>query len=313
MNKYDTIVHLSEGRNPLSSFFLLVLLVLAGLTVGQFVGSLLIFLMLDISIYELATMIEGAEVNPRAKIPLYIIQACSQIFSFLIAPFIYLKFLEKKPVHIFFKSKTNVVAVVLTFLIVIGFIMVNSVFIEWNSKVTFPEYFAPFERWALEAEENAKVLTQFLTTFDNFWQFLLAIVVVAVIPAIGEELLFRGLIQNQMVKLTKNIHVAIWVTGIIFSAIHLQFYGFAPRMFLGVLFGYMYYWSGNLIIPIVAHFINNAFSLLMIYLYQINTIEYDLDTEQSLPVSVVAFSAISVFLLLVYFRKIFMDQPLQHE
>jgi membrane protease YdiL (CAAX protease family) len=108
-------------------------------------------------------------------------------------------------------------------------------------------------------------LTTYLTNFENIVEFLAAIVILAVVPAIGEELLFRGILQNKITLLTKNYHVAIWVSAIIFSAIHFQFYGFVPRVLLGALFGYLYVWSGNLGVAILAHFINNGFTLFLIY------------------------------------------------
>src|SRR5690554_5832087 len=107
-----------------------------------------------------------------------------------------------------------------------------------------------------------------MTRFDNAGDFILALIVIGLIPAVGEELLFRGLVQNQIGAITKNIHVAIWLAAFLFSTFHFQFYGFVPRMFLGVLFGYLYYWSGNLFIAMLAHFINNGLTLILLYMYQ---------------------------------------------
>lgn len=317
MVNYDNIVRLSDERQPVASFFLLILLALMGLFVGQFIAMALIAVYL--LVIEQMPFEEGLQLlvtmgaDPRIKMPLYFLQALSQVGGFIVAPLLYLRFIEKKSPSLFFRQSINWQAIGLTFLIVISFILVNSVVIEWNSNITFPEYFAPFERWAIQSEEKAKDITVFLTTFENFSQFLVALLVIAVIPAIGEELLFRGLMQNILVRWTSNVHVAIWVTGIIFSAIHFQFFGFVPRVFLGVLFGYMYYWSGNLLVPMFAHFINNGFSLLMLYLYQRKSIDYDLETEQSLPLAVVLTSLVFVIVLLYFFRTIFASKAVVDE
>jgi membrane protease YdiL (CAAX protease family) len=86
-----------------------------------------------------------------------------------------------------------------------------------------------------------------------------------VIPAIGEEFFFRGGIQN-IISDKKNIHVAVWVSAFVFSAIHMQFYGFIPRMLLGGMYGYLLFWSGSLWLPVIAHFVNNGMAVLVYYL-----------------------------------------------
>ncbi|TAF81977.1 MAG: CPBP family intramembrane metalloprotease, partial [Sphingobacteriales bacterium] len=94
------------------------------------------------------------------------------------------------------------------------------------------------------------------------------LLMIAILPAIGEELFFRGTIQNIFTALFKNPHVAVWLTAILFSAIHLQFYGFLPRMFLGALFGYLFIWGKSIWLPILGHFLNNGFAVIMAFRLQ---------------------------------------------
>lgn len=122
-------------------------------------------------------------------------------------------------------------------------------------------------------------------------------------PAVGEELVFRGLIQNQAHYLFKNIHLAIWLTALFFSFFHLQFYGLIPRLLLGALFGYLYYWSGTLWIPILAHFVNNGLALIMAYFFQLNIVDYDLQSDQSMGLFPVLIFTIITFFLVYYFKK----------
>jgi len=91
--------------------------------------------------------------------------------------------------------------------------------------------------------------------------------IVAVVPAVGEELLFRGVLQKIMIAWTKNPHFGVWITAFLFSALHLQFFGFFPRMLLGALFGYLFLWSKSLWLPILGHFINNGTVVLASYFY----------------------------------------------
>ena len=175
--------------------------------------------------------------------------------------------------------------------------------IEWNESMSLPENLHSIEELLTELENSAKVLTEYLTTYDNFWQFLFGFVVIAVIPAIGEEYTFRGLMQNFMKETFKNAHLAIWITGFVFSFIHFQFYGFLPRMLLGVLFGYLYHWSGTLWVPILAHFLNNGITVVMVHLYNIQALQYNIEDAETPGMAVVAtFSVICSLLLYGFYR-----------
>lgn len=303
--------HSFRARSPWFSFFILIFLVLCGLFVGQLLGLVAVMLIYQYDVTTIQNMILDLTSYPEAKVPIYIIQFFTALSTFIVAPILFLKYFSKQSVPDFFLNRTySAIIYIITFFVVISFMYVNSLFVEWNAQLTLPEFMKGFEDWAYEKEQQAKVLTEFLTRFDSFSQFLLGVLVIAIIPAIGEELLFRGLIQNQMHAITKNIHWAIWITGFLFSAMHLQFYGLIPRMLLGVLFGYMYYWSGNLIFPIIAHFINNAFTITMLYLFQLKTIEYDLETETSIPWYAALISLVMGTALLVYFRNYFVNRKI---
>jgi len=114
------------------------------------------------------------------------------------------------------------------------------------------------------------------------------------------------MLQPQLQRATNNIHVAIWISAFLFSSLHMQFFGFVPRLFLGALFGYLYYWSGNLIVPMVAHFINNGFSVIMLYLHQLGKIDIDVESTKAVPWSAVISGTILTFALLVYLRILFL-------
>jgi len=195
-----------------------------------------------------------------------------------------------------------------TVFLVIIFMAVNSIFIEWNAHVNFPDFLGEFERWAREREDAAAELTKSLTHFASAGELLLALVVIAILPAFGEELVFRGLVQTELHRATKNIHVSIWFAAFLFSAIHFQFFGFVPRLLLGALFGYLYYWSGSLVLAIIAHFVNNAVPVIALYLYQRGTVTFDVESEEAAPLNVVVMSALLTVGLLYYFYKYYQDR-----
>jgi membrane protease YdiL (CAAX protease family) len=96
---------------------------------------------------------------------------------------------------------------------------------------------------------------------------ILNVFMIAVLPAIGEELIFRGVFQKILCSLFKSGHLAVWATAFIFSALHLQFFGFIPRFILGLIFGYLFLWSGTLWLPVISHFVNNTVPTVAAYIH----------------------------------------------
>jgi membrane protease YdiL (CAAX protease family) len=239
-----------------------------------------------------------------------IVQGIASFIGLVMLPALYIRYTEQKSLAPFFRKENNLpVVVAIICLLGVSFIVAISPIMEWNMTFEFPESMKAFGDWAREQEDKFAELTKFLTHFESFGGFLVGLLVIAVIPAIGEEFVFRGLIQNELWRNSRNVHVAIWVSAILFSAIHMQFSGFVPRLLLGALFGYLYYWSGNLLVPMIAHFFNNGFSLTMIYLQGLGVSDIDMEQETSAPLSVVAVCAVAVFALLYFFKKQYSTRP----
>jgi membrane protease YdiL (CAAX protease family) len=168
-----------------------------------------------------------------------------------------------------------------------------SVIIAWNAAAHFPAALHDFEAWARASEDRAAGLTKFLTKFNSGTRFAVGVVVIALVPAVAEELVFRGVIQKNLVRWFSP-HVGVWLAAAIFSAIHVQFFGFVPRMVLGLVLGYLYLWSGNILVSMAAHFTQNAFQLLILYLTQRGQFGwgFDADSDEALPWTLVLPSAL---------------------
>jgi hypothetical protein len=154
------------------------------------------------------------------------------------------------------------------------------------------------------AEERAAEVTKAFLVMNGIGDLIINLIIIAIIPAIGEELLFRGVLQRQINIWSKNGHLAVWIAAFVFSAIHLQFYGFLPRLILGALFGYFYLWSNNLWVPIIAHFINNASAVMISY--YMGSPETDIQLEamnQNGSEMYVIISLVILFLTLKRFRE----------
>lgn len=133
----------------------------------------------------------------------------------------------------------------------------------FNSFLELPPFMSGIESWMRSAEDTASEITTAFLNVNTVDGLLINIVLIAVIPAIGEELLFRGVLQRVFSEWTKSCHWGIFISAFIFSAIHLQFYGFLPRLFLGLFFGYLLEYSRSLWIPVLTHFINNFAGVLL--------------------------------------------------
>lgn len=158
--------------------------------------------------------------------------------------------------------------------------------IEWNAGVHLPGFLEGVEKSARELEERAQELTRYLTQFTSPARFLVGLIVIAVVPAISEELVFRGVIQRNLVQWAGGKHTGVWLAAAIFSAIHFQFLGFVPRFVLGLILGYLYEWSGNILVPMAAHFTQNAFQLVLLYAQQrggLASSAFDPNSTEALP------------------------------
>jgi len=142
---------------------------------------------------------------------------------------------------------------------------VTSITGEINSAMHLPHWLSGVEKWMVEQEDKADNLIDIFISTTTFPGMILNLIMIAILPAIGEELIFRGVFQKIFIKLFKSGHIAIWFMAILFSTLHFQFFGFVPRLILGVVFGYLFFWSGNLWLPIMSHFVNNAFPVIITY------------------------------------------------
>lgn len=285
---------------------LILLTVLSFISLGMYLLVPNIYLLIGAAVTgtDLESIISAMKLEGPQ--PLYqslflVVQGLSAFTSFILVPWLFLKYYEKGDVnevlafrgYRYFNSE-------IVMLITIVFMVVNAPIIEWNMNLQFPDVIhAPLKSF----EQMAAEATKFLTNFYSLPYFMASIVVIAIIPAIGEELLFRGMIQRYGMKIFSNPHVAIWVTAFAFSAFHMQFFGFVPRMLLGALFGYLYFYSGNLWYSVIAHFTNNGFTILMMYLHQQGVSEMDIESTESVPWYSVAIASIVGIILFWFFVK----------
>lgn len=290
---------------PVISVALSILSIFIGFAViGQLLGMLAGFALYDGTFVQFAEEFQPLEMKEKLRLPLMAIQAGAGLGLFVI-PWLYLRYIEKSEPGLLFGSIT-IKSVGLAAAATTLMMLPNSVIIEWNSNLVFP---GSLDAWIRERENLAEAMTKFLTTFRDPGEFFLGFMLIAVLPAIGEEFAFRGVLQPALKRATGNIHVAVWVTAILFSAFHFQFLGFVPRLMLGALFGYLLAWSGNLWLPMAAHFVNNGLMVVLIYLYQLGYVDINPESTESAPMLAVIPAIILLVFALRAFRKITSPTP----
>ncbi len=176
---------------------------------------------------------------------------------------------------------------------------------ELNSHMALPEWLSILENWMKDSESKNEIITEAFLSTTTAGGLLANIMIIAVLPALAEEFIFRGALANLFKDWTRNIHVAVFISSFIFAAIHMQFYGFLPRFLLGMVLGYLYFWSGNLWLPVVAHFTNNFLTVMIEYLFRkgyfhTNAENFGLDNAAWLSV----FSILAVSGTLYYIYKL---------
>ena len=163
-----------------------------------------------------------------------------------------------------------------------------------NQQFPLPEFFKM-------AGEQAEQALKGLLKMDNLAELLINIVIIALVPALGEELVFRGVVQQQLMRRIANPWVAILVSSVIFSAAHFQFEGFLPRLLLGFLLGWLYWRTRNFWVPVIGHFFNNGIQVVGQYLYGKEMSAIDLEKEVQVPWE---FAAVSAFMVWAVMRLI---------
>ena len=200
---------------------------------------------------------------PENAVALRISQFISTTFLFFLPPVLYARLCHVKAfTHLGFKHSINfqqvglVLLIMLASLPAVGALQQLTEMLPW-SKATLLQF------KNTEAAYNKQIAV--IARMDTVWDYISSLIVIALLPALFEETLFRGAIQNLFSRWFKMPLVAIVATAIIFSAVHGSYLGFLSRFALGAVLGYMFYLTGNIWLNIIAHFFNNALALTYLY------------------------------------------------
>jgi uncharacterized protein len=290
----------------------------AFIIIACFLAAMVISLVIAIPFFGLNSILNLSNINnladPQGIKLLKYFQVAQSIGIFIFPPFL-LSWLFSDSIFGYLQLKRKpaggvvLLVILLTLTISPGINLLGSL----NSKMTFPEWLSGVEHWMRNAEDNATRLTEAFLKADKLSGLIFNLFMIAFLPAIGEELLFRGVIQKLFTSWTKNVHLGIWFSAFLFSALHFQFYGFVPRLILGVLFGYLLVWSGSLWLPIIAHFINNAAAVIAWFLVDKKLLSAEIDDLGAKPgsfyMAFISFGFAALIIWLIWKNRIAENTP----
>ncbi|MFP4059372.1 MAG: CPBP family intramembrane glutamic endopeptidase [Bacteroidales bacterium] len=283
----------------LISFFVMV----ASVTIFMSIGYAIAPVFFDISLNKLNEITSGQTQNITILKYFQVIQSVS---LFIIPPFVIAWLLGEKSKR--YLSMTRGIRsghLLIIPLLMLGIIPFINFLAELNSRLDLPSFMTGVEDWMKEMEESGQEISRKFMIAESPGGLVFNLIMIAILPAVGEELLFRGVFQQQFARLTRSMHWGVIIAAFLFSLMHLQFYGLIPRLVLGILMGYLFLWSGSIWLPVIAHFFNNAIIVVFYYLYQNNGFSYNLEEvgkDQRHLMPVFTSLLISVFFLWLLYQ-----------
>ena len=293
------------GLHPFMKLLALTLLMLAGLLVVVFIGVLAALPFAGLGVFDQLT--GGAADNLNM---LRYLQILSHLGLFVVPGLVFAFLMDRKPLDYLQGQRIpNAVNLLIPALIMTALVPVVHALMQLNQQLSLPEAMSSLEQWMRQTEDAAEVMMERFLNVSGTRALLFNLLMIAVLPAIGEEFIFRGAVQRIFRQWTGNVHLAVFIAAFMFSAMHLQFYGFLPRLLLGLVLGYMFVMSKNIWVPVFAHFFNNAAAVIVYYIaYNTDVISPEVMTGSRFSFLIIALSVV-VTSFLFFSMKRFDKKP----
>ena len=284
--------------SPWAQFAILLCLVGVGLLVGSFISIAIIISNLHVPIAQLKeALLNSTNANLSRTI-----QFISTFFAMALPAIIFARIVNRKPFsYIGFNSAISGKQVfILVGIVLIGLIL-SAALSELNAMIPLSKSLAQSFK-AMEDEYDKQVFA--IANMKTVQDYIMSLIIIALLPAIFEEMLFRGCLQPVMINITKNVFAGILLTGILFSALHGSFYGFLPRLALGLILGYIFYFSKNLWLSIIFHFFNNALGITQMYaLSRKGLLTQNAMNDDTLPLYYGLIALVALYFAFRFFKK----------
>jgi membrane protease YdiL (CAAX protease family) len=279
--------------SPSLQFLILFGLLISLIIIGAELGKIIIESSFGPGSFEAVIKSDGS--SEKARNALWIFQLISTTLPILLCPVLFSYIIVREPDH-YLKTTFEFpwLLIVIVFLVMLLSSPVMEFISNINENLNLP-------KWMRDEEDTLKKVSDNMMQMKTIGSMIFNLVFIGLVTAIAEELLFRGALQTILMRWTKNKHAAVWITAILFSAFHMEFFGFIPRLFLGVLFGYFVAWSGSTWPSIWAHFVNNGTVVVITYLAQSKIWDINADDQHVFnPIMYIISFIITIFLLFIY-------------
>jgi hypothetical protein len=220
----------------------------------------------------------------------------------LLPALLFAKIVDGNPLnYLGLKNKFNLPQLGLVIAIAIAALYLSGGLGELNKLIPIPH------KWELKFKAMEDAYAEQVMIIGNmktFADYIISLIMIAILPALFEEILFRGALQKLLINWFQNPHIAIIITSILFSAVHGSYYGFLPRMGLGLLLGYLYYYSKSIWLNITMHFINNGIAITALYMATQKGQSAKDAMDESYPLWVGGIALIAVVGLMITYKKV---------
>ena len=207
-----------------------------------------------------------------------------QVLAFIVPAIAAMAIFYRRPLHVMCLDRAPQWTAIL---VVVAFYIVSLPAMNWlvdlNASMSLPEGLSKLEQLLRSLEDSAADATLQLLDITSIGQLIATVAVVGFMAGLSEEIVFRGAMLRTMQDSRLGTHAVVWIVAIVFSAIHLQFYGFLPRMILGLWLGYLLVWTRSLWVPIIAHTLNNSTVVVLSYLANQGVVEENFGDKLGLP------------------------------
>jgi membrane protease YdiL (CAAX protease family) len=243
-----------------AGFFMLIAFAIGGMFIGGFISLIVVMLMNGNYSINFLTEITT---QPKYFREMQVMEIFSTVFGFFLSTVFAASRMTNRPMTLTgFKGKISNRQFLFTVLIIFCGLALSSSLGYLSYQIPFP---AELKNYFLKLEKGYAETAEMIIKLDSPFELIISLIVMAVFPAVCEETFFRGGLQNYLYRSTRRFWFSVIVVSFIFSIVHPSFFGFLSRFMLGILLGLLYQYSGKLWLPILAHFINNAAVVVMMY------------------------------------------------
>jgi hypothetical protein len=243
-----------------AKLILLLLLVVFFMLMGSAVAILISVPLFGHDLSAIISMIENPEAGNIGLVKFF--QIIQSIFLFIIPALIAAWLFSENAFHYLEAgNKASSITLVLVLASLFMAIPLMNFLASVNSRLDFPHWLNGLESRIRAMEDSAGKLTELFLKSETMTDLAVNLLMIAILPAVGEEFLFRGVLQKLFISWTRNTHAGVILAAFTFSFIHFQFYGFIPRFLLGLYFGYLLVWSSSIWVPVTGHLINNGIAV----------------------------------------------------